>query len=353
MENDASSYFSESYSSARQCFLEAAADLRGLHRSYSLPQDNSLTFDEITIGANKPTSVLFVNSGLHGAELLAGSAIQNKMLKHPIMHALPEGLAVVFGHALNPYGCYYGRRVNENNVDLNRNFLDWEQIIPSPHALNARLHSIINPDVWNWKESLKGVDEIVQEHGVGQLQAALQRGQYIDPNGIFYGGAQSEWSNDIFIEMVDRHKSVTGHIVLIDIHTGLGGRGQGTILSGHKTALGREWWGLDVPSEDKKPITAEGITGTIGCGFRQSVNPKATTMSVCLEFGTVKLFEAFEALAYDNWVHAHNRPENEVLKANNMMCESFSPRDKVWKRDVVNRGEEVIVQTIEGLSSVM
>jgi len=37
---------------------------------------------------------------------------------------------IVFVHALNPYGMKMWRRVNENNVDLNRNF-----IVPSNHQL--------------------------------------------------------------------------------------------------------------------------------------------------------------------------------------------------------------------------
>jgi hypothetical protein len=35
--------------------------------------------------------------------------------------------AVVFVHALNPYGMAWLRRVNENNIDLNRNFMEFEK----------------------------------------------------------------------------------------------------------------------------------------------------------------------------------------------------------------------------------
>ena len=37
---------------------------------------------------------------------------------------MPEDVAIVLVHALNPFGFAWRRRWNENNVDLNRNFLD-------------------------------------------------------------------------------------------------------------------------------------------------------------------------------------------------------------------------------------
>ncbi len=59
--------------------------------------------------------------GLHGVGGFPGSAIQLQFLNE-----LPEvrrGGAIVLGHILNPYGMAWIRRFNENNVDLNRNFL--------------------------------------------------------------------------------------------------------------------------------------------------------------------------------------------------------------------------------------
>ena len=39
----------------------------------------------------------------------------------------PADVRVVMIHALNPYGMAWVRRVNEDNVDLNRNFIDWSE----------------------------------------------------------------------------------------------------------------------------------------------------------------------------------------------------------------------------------
>ena len=48
----------------------------------------------------------------------------------------------LFVHGLNPYGWAHGSRTNENNVDLNRNYLDHAQ----GHAENpvyAELHELL------------------------------------------------------------------------------------------------------------------------------------------------------------------------------------------------------------------
>ena len=46
---------------------------------------------------------------------------------------------VLFVHALNPYGFSHGRRVNEDNVDLNRNFRDFATP-PPRNAAYAEVH---------------------------------------------------------------------------------------------------------------------------------------------------------------------------------------------------------------------
>ena len=37
--------------------------------------------------------------------------------------SVPKGASVLLVHLVNPYGFKFGRRYNENNVDLNRNVI--------------------------------------------------------------------------------------------------------------------------------------------------------------------------------------------------------------------------------------
>src|ERR1051326_2712065 len=120
----ATSYFSPDYFSARDRFRRAAAQAGATTHALPLsakgPQGESLVTDIAWFGAASPRRVLVHSSGLHGVEGFAGSAIQLQLLDN--VPVPPADTAIVVVHILNPYGMAWLRRVNENNVDLNRNF---------------------------------------------------------------------------------------------------------------------------------------------------------------------------------------------------------------------------------------
>ena len=71
-----------------------------------------------------------VVSGTHGVEGYCGSALQSRWLESCVADR-PHEFAVVCLHGLNPYGFSWVRRTNEDNVDLNRNFIDWDRPPPA------------------------------------------------------------------------------------------------------------------------------------------------------------------------------------------------------------------------------
>ena len=69
----------------------------------------------------RPSSI---SSGIHGVEGFFGSAVQLAFLDSlPPNWQPPPGTKFILLHALNPFGFAWRRRFNEENVDLNRNFL--------------------------------------------------------------------------------------------------------------------------------------------------------------------------------------------------------------------------------------
>lgn len=77
--------------------------------------------------------MLFHSSGVHGVEGYAGSAVQNKILDFFLEtpNMIKDDVAIVIIHVVNPYGMSWWRRWNENNVDLNRNFLSGRLPVPN------------------------------------------------------------------------------------------------------------------------------------------------------------------------------------------------------------------------------
>ena len=158
------SYFSDSYSEARSSFIREV-DLLGAQRwSAALPRSepsDPLTIDVARLGPPDATRALVISSGTHGVEGFFGSAVQLATLKHslPDIHAQP-GLALVLIHAVNPYGFAHLRRVNEDNIDLNRNFLRPGEAFSGADPGYVALNSLLNPTTppqaldlfWlNWK----------------------------------------------------------------------------------------------------------------------------------------------------------------------------------------------------------
>jgi hypothetical protein len=92
---------------------------------------------------------------------------------------------VVLVHALNPYGFAWLRRVNENNVDLNRNFRDFTEPLPLSSAYEA-VHDWLVPADWDGparKTADSEIEQYLRSHGLAAFQAIVSRGQYSRPDG--------------------------------------------------------------------------------------------------------------------------------------------------------------------------
>ena len=142
-------YFAPDFATARERFRAATETARAERISLGLaargPDASPLTIDIAWCGSRSAHRVLLHTSGLHGVEAFAGSAVQVAALTEP--PALAPGCALVLVHVLNPYGMAWLRRVNENNVDLNRNFLPDSAPQEGNHAatLYDQLDALLNP----------------------------------------------------------------------------------------------------------------------------------------------------------------------------------------------------------------
>ena len=144
--------FSSDYSEARAKFLAACeaanAPVEHFRNPETGPSGEPLFTDVTVLGPDDAERVLLLCSGTHGVEGFAGSAIQTGLLRDGIAERLPDGVRLVMIHALNPFGFAHLRRTNEDNVDLNRNFIDHAVA----HPLNPGyddLAEIISPKTYS------------------------------------------------------------------------------------------------------------------------------------------------------------------------------------------------------------
>lgn len=122
--------FSSSYAAARAHFRQAASAVKE-SRLDSIPYPapgpagEELTTDIVWIGPKDATKVFVMASGTHGVEGFCGSGAQIDWLERGEHSRLPSDAAAMLIHAINPYGFSWRRRVTHENVDLNRNWVNF------------------------------------------------------------------------------------------------------------------------------------------------------------------------------------------------------------------------------------
>ena len=151
--------FSESYAEARAKFCGAAAGAGGALRSWHNPHargpsGEALYLDTARFGPADAANMLVLISSTHGVEGHCGSGAQIAWLRTGGPAKLPKDTGALIVHAINPYGFAWTRRVTEDNVDLNRNFVDHDKAYPKNDGYAALAHALL-PKTWNEKASPK------------------------------------------------------------------------------------------------------------------------------------------------------------------------------------------------------
>lgn len=354
--------FSQSYSEAREKFREAAtaagANLKALPHPSTGPGGEPLAMDVAWIGPRDASRVLVLTSGTHGIEGYGGSGLQVAWLREGRAAALPSDAAVLLVHGVNPHGFAWSRRVNEDNVDLNRNFIDHDREPPRNDGY-AELADAIKPIAWD-EASLataqRVLEDFIARHGVRAFQQAATGGQYSHPDGIFYGGRAPTWSNRTLRRLVRDELSGARRIAVADFHTGLGPFGHGEIISpaapgSPGAARAVAWFGAEAKSPDEGTSASAAVVGVLVDAFPQEA-PGAEVTSIGLEFGTHPILEVLHALRQDNWLHAHGDPtsaQGRDMKA--YIRERFYPADDRWKDLVWARADEVVGRTLRAVTA--
>ena len=164
-------YFSGNYTQARQAFRDAASDAGAATQTYHNPATGpggiSLSTETARLGPRESERLLIALSGTHGVECFCGSGLQVGLLRSGLGAEAARDTAILLIHAINPSGFAWVRRVNEDNVDLNRNFVDHGK----PHPANAgyeELREAICPRDWiNGRTTADAVLDAYREvHGV-------------------------------------------------------------------------------------------------------------------------------------------------------------------------------------------
>jgi hypothetical protein len=343
-------FFSPDYFTARNRFREMVTAAGGCQETIPLgakgPNGEALGIDIAWFGSANPRRVLLHSSGLHGVEGFAGSAIQLQLLND--LPALPEHAALIVVHVLNPYGMSWLRRFNENNVDLNRNFLGDKPYAGAPSTYSI-LDSFLNPqsppatDFYTLRAGW-----LVLRYGMPALKMAVVGGQYEYPKGLFFGGKRLQEVGEKYQAFLAQRLPSVERLVVIDVHTGIGNYGEDILMVEPKDySRLRPMFGERVASPDPEKSDSYSVRGALNTMFSRAI-PKAEVFAITQEFGTYSPTKVLHALREENRWHHYgagtlDHPTKQILK------ETFYPKDDTWRESVLNRGRELLKQ---GLSKV-
>ena len=355
--------FSDSYAQARQKFLSGcvAANLAVDAHPHPLKgrDGEALAMDVALDGPADAKRLLVVTSACHGVEGYCGSGVQVFALHDAEWRdkARAAGVAVLYVHALNPHGFSHRRRVTQENVDLNRNFVDYTQPLPV-NAAYAGLHPLLLPTEWPPSPANQAAIEAwIGQHGITAYQAAISGGQYQFEDGHFFGGKAPTWSNRTFRQVLKTHAQQAQRLAWIDLHTGLGPSGIGERIFACKDdkeayARANAWWGQASPvtSIYDGSSTSAFLTGLMWSAIYDEC-PQAEYTAIAMEYGTQPILEVMGALRADHWLHAHPGAAPELADdIHAKMMEAFYTDTDAWKGQIISQARQAMFEAVDGLA---
>jgi predicted deacylase len=357
---EATSYYSPDYFTARQRFLVASDRLGLKHHALPIrapsPNSQSLTIDISVAGASKPTTAIVLSSGVHGVEGFFGSAVQLAFLERLASNwQLPTGAAVIFIHAINPFGFAWRRRFNEDNIDLNRNFLLPEEQFKGAPPLSDAFRSAMTPNkprtrfgFWAARMAL-----LAMRHGVQSFWETLPVGQYDYPNWLYFGGHAPTQSSQALQSFLPTLLDEAHEVVHLDYHTGLGRWAECELLVSESEGRDNcDWWLAhfdgNMVRKLKSFTRAYEIRGGFGPWLR-ALFPNCRYRYTTAEFGTYSPMRVIGALADELRWHGELGIREPQHPSRRRLKDTFVPRSRSWRTKALQTGVSLVERTAKVL----
>lgn len=357
-------YYSQTYDHAREKFLAAAAKAGATIEHIRVVEKHNRQYfmDTAFIRGSTQKKLLVHSSGTHGVEGYTGSAIQTQLLNE--WNTSISGPSVLFVHAVNPYGMAHNRRFNENNVDLNRNYLtsaEWKDVLQRDH--NAAGYETLR-DVLSPPRAPRLIDRYLSlfrfaarcaRHGFSFLKRAFVTGQYHHPEGVYYGGVEEQPSVTKLREILRtyRTQSEAEQSVFIDVHTGLGKTGVDTIMvsSAEDAALAAQVFPNHRVQNDKDAKHGPSGGYNLAAGIIRPVPELGPhTLAVTEEFGTVNPLFVARAVVLENAAYHWSYGSYVHKIMGDWVKEVFYPQTISYKASTLKNGAQAFWQAFEYLN---
>lgn len=363
--------FASTYAQARELFARTAqaagGHLTAISHPLPGPTGESLAIDLALLGPDDAHTVVVCLSGVHGAEGFAGSGAQVAWLQHHAGGSLPDGVSMLFVHGVNPWGFAHGLRGTEDNIDINRNWLDHTQ----PHPQNP-LYAEIHPHLCPPDMSRASVEKMllaggrfVERHGQWALEDAISRGQYTHPDGYHFGGTSLAWSTRELQKVVRERLATARRVAYVDFHSGPVGNGETIFLCfSDEESVSRtraaQWWGEDALAAQtvEKQWGSQRPTrsGIVFWGLEKMLEGQADVAGAVVEFCSARARSEARYIMripmLERWlrfVGGLDAPEAPGYLME--IRDTYAPRRADWERRVAAGAIDVLDKTLAGAAA--
>lgn len=364
-----SHYFSSSYEESREKFINLLPQVKRYYPKAEVIS-HSIGEDTIDLILGEPTqdreSILLMTIGEHGIEGYAGAAVTHQFIETQLSNVRHETTGVCFIHAINPWGMKHFRRVNEHNVDLNRNYvIDRNQLPRNVNQEYERMRHLFVPDgvIDDYHEAREHIYSFlgsgIKLDGFEAMSSAKGMGQYQFPKGVYYGGEEDEPSA-IFLkgvqqDLLERYDKV----IHMDWHTALGPTNEVTMVISERDGRDEDDLKQTYQLKNVKTFDPDKVLGDSTNHFyyvRDTEFPEKRLVSALFEFGTFGTstkasIREFLTIILENRLYFEGTKDPEARNGiRNEFMAMFYPDDASWREAVLREGASAIEHVLKAES---
>jgi len=359
--------FFESFEESREDFFRLSKKIK---KKFEFSNPDRIKFskelDPIDIiwirKKKKPSSKLIViSSGVHGVEGYAGSAVQRYLMQEIVSGDFVLECDILLLHGVNPFGFRNKKRVNENNVDLNRNFFFKREKIPKREKNRGyrRFSSFFTPrfpfTYWylEYFVFFLRFTGIMLRVGIQKFSKAFVNGQFEFKKGIYFGGKKPE----SVVKRLRKYFKVKllkyDSILHLDIHTGHGEENGLTLIQNAD---------LGTPEDSNillitdglpllKPASGGAFYKTAGdfTDFFSKIFPlQKNLFPLTVELGTAGNLSFWKAVRTSFLIVAENRIrhhgtwfESNKVKVDERFYRYFYPNSDRWRNIILHKTTDI------------
>ncbi len=348
------SLFPDSYEASRARFLRDVELLRVKWPSSRLETHPLKNFPDLSIDwlwaePRLKKNLVIVSTAEHGIEGYVGSAMLKLFMDEFAPRLNPENTGLLLVHAINPWGMKYNRKVNENGVDLNRNFTYNGIFDPSNNPYFLNLRSLLAPEypvrsfgietiTFTWR-TLKAL--IIQ--GASALMYAALLGQYAEPKAMYYGGSQHEEGSLVMMDLFRQALEDYQVIIHLDMHSGYGPRYLMSITAVpleplHSAELSAKFnYPLVLRGDHKEFFATQGDMTEYFYQLRNEQYPNKHVFACAFEFGTygdslLSRIRSLRTMIFESQLRWYGaKDEKTAEKIRREFQELYFPAESKWR----------------------